>query len=138
MLREVTPFRGLTIEQARALRKRQLAAQRYAVETGGFTIGGARIPTDEQSQGKIGNGYNLASRRIANSDTTPFAWKGAAGWVSLTPQQVAGMATAIGNFVEACFDHERDVSAAIDAAATVDAVAAIDITAGWPVDSDTP
>lgn len=134
MLRDVTPFRGLTVEQARDYQKQRLAAKRWAVETGGFTIAGARIPTDEQSQGKIGNGYNLAARRIANNDDTPFSWKGADGWVSLTPQQVAGMATVIGGFVEACFDRERALSAQIDAATTVEAVAAVDITAGWPAD----
>jgi hypothetical protein len=59
-------------------------------------------------------------------------WKTGAGFVTLTAAQVIAAAQAVRAHVQACFDHEADVAAEIDAAETLAELQAIDVSAGWP------
>lgn len=51
---------------------------------------------------------------------------------SWTVAQIVGYGMAIGAHVQACFDNEASLAAAITAATTIEGVAAVDIGAGWP------
>lgn len=58
--------------------------------------------------------------------------KTAAGFITLDAMTVIGLAQAIRAHVQACFDNEAALSAAIDAAEDHDALESIDVEAGWP------
>ena len=53
-------------------------------------------------------------------------------WRSWTRTQLRAYGAAIDAHIQACFDHEKALSDAIDAAADLDALRAIDVSAGWP------
>lgn len=53
-------------------------------------------------------------------------------WRSWTRTQLRAYGAAIDAHIQACFDHEKILSDAIDAAADLDALRAIDVSAGWP------
>jgi hypothetical protein len=78
------------------------AAKRYAVETGGITVNGAKIATDRESQAMIGNAFAYVQTASAPS----VSYKSLAGFVTLTADQIKGVALAVGAHVQACFDAE--------------------------------
>jgi len=99
------------------------ADRRYAVETGGITVNGAPIATDRVSQAMIGNAYAY----VQASGAASVSYKTAAGFVTLTADQVKAVALAVGAHVQACFKAEDDVDAAINASPpTLTTVAEID------------
>lgn len=102
------------------------AAKRFAVETGGVTVGGAAIDTSRDSQSMITGAYTYSQAHP--SETINF--KAASGWVVLDAATLAAIATAVGAHVQACFAAEAAVAAAIDAG-TITTTAAID-AADWP------
>jgi len=53
-------------------------------------------------------------------------------WRSWTRTQLRTYGAAIDAHIQACFDHEKILSDAIEAAADLDALRAIDVSAGWP------
>jgi hypothetical protein len=109
-------------------RKVELAAIRYAKETGGIVVSGTAIATDRDTQAKL-----IAVRIKAKEDSGySVNWKTAAGFVSLNAATIIAVADAVAAHVQACFDREAVLSAAIDGAADATARAAIDLTAGWP------
>lgn len=112
-------------QQARA----RLASIRYAHETGGIAIGGARIATDRQSQALITGAYTYS---LLNPEAL-IDWKGADGaWTQIDAATIAGIARAVATHVQACFSNERALSELIDAAETVEDLASIDLESGWP------
>lgn len=107
----------------------QLAAYRYEKETAGITVNGTQIKTDRESQGAIASSYLSLKDGILNG----VRWKGKNGWVSLTLPQARGIAQAVAEHVQACFQRESELTDAL--LAIVDnpvAVANYDITKGWP------
>lgn len=102
------------------------AEKRWRVETGGITVGGASIETDRASQAMITGAHAYA---LANPEAT-IAFKAAAGFISLSADQVIAIATVVGAHVQACFAAEATISAAITAGTITD-FAAID-AADWP------
>jgi len=87
------------------------AAKRYAVETGGILVNGAPIATDRESQAMIGNAFAYVQAASAAS----VSYKTAAGFVSLTADQIKAVALAVGAHVQACFKAEDDADAGINA-----------------------
>ena len=102
------------------------AAKRYAVETGGVTVGGVAIPSDRDTQAKLTAAFLLAQ---VNPQAT-FQWKAGAGFVTLDAASVGQIAVAIGQFVQAAYATEAAVLAAITAG-TITTTAQID-AAAWP------
>ena len=102
------------------------AAKRYAVETGGVTVGGVPIPSDRDTQAKLTAAFLLAQ---VNPQAT-FQWKAGAGFVTLDAASVGQIAVAIGEFVQAAYATESQVAAAI-IAGTITTTAQID-AAAWP------
>ena len=85
------------------------AGRRYAVETGGLALNGAVIATDETSQAKIGNAYQL----LQATGAARVEFKAQNGFVTLSAEQFKGLAIAVGLHVQACFAVEAEVEAAI-------------------------
>ncbi|MGQ9367404.1 DUF4376 domain-containing protein [Azospirillum sp. ST 5-10] len=114
---------------AKAARKEALAEQRWTVECGGITVGGTRIATDDRSKLLLNGKYRVAEK----SPDAGHRWKSEDGTeLVLTSAQVIAIGDAVADHVQACFDRELDLIAAIDAATTVQAVAAVAIETGWP------
>ena len=92
--------------------KAHAAAVRFARETGGITVAGARILTDRESQGLIA-GAMLRAQMLG--DAASFRFKAASGFVTLTGAEMQALAVAVGEHVQACFALEADVLAEIEA-----------------------
>lgn len=86
-----------------------IAARRYTAEMAGTTVQGMVIATDDRSQGLI-TGAALAAMLDANY---LIRWKTAEGFVELTGAQIIGVASAVRAYVQACFDREADLLAAV-------------------------
>ena len=105
--------------------KDRLALRRYDAEVGGVTVGGAPIATDRESQAKL-----IAARILAKEDAGyTLNWKTLAGFQSLNSTQIIAVADAVASHVQACFNNEATLSAAIDAAQDPDSV---NVDTGWP------
>lgn len=102
-----------------------IAAKRYAVETGGITVQGMPIDTARDSQNLI-TGAALAADR---DKTYTVKWKTVSGFVELSADQLLALADAVRKHVQACFNREADLAAAV-AAGTYKAEM---LDQGWPV-----
>lgn len=121
----------VTAEQkAQAAREQlvaRIAARRWQAETGGTVIEGLPLPTDRESQALI-TGATVQAM-IDPSYTLNF--KTAAGFVTLTAQQVIGIASAVRRHVQASFDRESALLEALDAGTFDEAM----LEEGWPTAS---
>ncbi len=122
---EPTP-EELTPEETKTALKAYAADKRYRVEVGGTTIANVAMATDRDTQAKLTAAFLLAQVNPA----TTFEWKTPSGFVTLDTTAIAGIAVAIGGFVQAAFAAERVVSEAIDAETITDR-AGVD-AADWP------
>ncbi|WP_054308909.1 DUF4376 domain-containing protein [Mesorhizobium sp. 1M-11] len=102
------------------------AEKRWRIETGGITVGGARLDTSRESQSMITGAYAYSQ---ANPEMS-ISYKAASGWVVMNAATLATIATAVGTHVQACFAAEAEVASAIEAG-TITTQAAID-AANWP------
>lgn len=108
--------------------KAELAAIRYAKETGGATVNGSPVATDRETQAK------LIAVRIKAKENPAYTvnWKTPAGFVSFDAPTIIAIADGVADHIQACFDREAALTASIDAAADQAALDAIDLTVGWP------
>lgn len=101
-----------------------IAARRYAAETLGIVIDGMVVATDDRSQALI---TGAALQALIDPEYS-LQWKTAAGFVQLTGQQILALASAVRAHVQACFDREAELLAAL-----ADGSIAIDLLEqGWP------
>lgn len=106
------------------VRAESIAATRYDHETAGIIVSGTSIDTGRDSQALI-TGAALS----AVIDSTYICnWKTVNGTVSLTATQLIAIATAVRAHVQACFDREAALLAAVTAGTYTDAM----LTEGWP------
>jgi len=111
---------ALSADEAAALRPGQIAARRWAAETGGIVWQGWPVATDRESQAKISAAYALARDGLWPDGG---GWKGADGlWHPLGADQIIALSLAVAAHVQACFSHE----------AALLADPADDIETGWP------
>lgn len=107
------------LEPRRADLRARAKQRRREVEEGGITLpNGAQIDTDNVSQSKLDGALSLASLSGLGAQ---FAtkWKCANGeFRTVTQADLIALALAVGTHVQACFQLEADLSAAIDAAET--------------------
>jgi len=118
-----------TAVQARAEKLAALAARRYAVETGGITVGGINVATDRESQAMLTGAWV----RMQKAPDLWVDWKGDDGWSRIDKATVDVLAAAVGDHVQACFTAERVHAEAV--IALPDDVAIIDgydFSQGWP------
>lgn len=117
------------LPEAKAARKAALAERRWQAETGGTIVGGLSIPTDAPSQAK----FTSAALAAVIDPAYSVSWKLATGeFVALGRNEIIGLAQGARAHVQACFDREATLAAAIDAAATPAELAAINIADNWP------
>jgi len=102
-----------------------IAARRYDAEVGGTVVGGMPIATDDRSKLLI----NGAALRANRSSDYVLRWKTSDGFVDLTADQVLAVADAVSEHVQACFDREDALLAAV-ADGTINAEM---LEEGWPV-----
>lgn len=108
--------------EAAAAQRVAIKARRDVAIASGIAVGGVTVATDDKSQSRI---MGAAVAAMLDSDYT-VQWKTENGFVTLTAPQVIGLATAIRAHVQACFDREAELLAALDAGE------AVDIDTGWP------
>jgi len=104
------------------------ADKRWRVETGGITVNGAEIRTDEKSQNRVSGAALLA---LSDPDLTTIDWEAQPGeWVTVDAATMKVIGIAVGRHVQACFTTLRAVQNDIanGILTTVDEIEAAD----WP------
>lgn len=102
----------------------RIAARRYEAEVGGITLNGLQIDTDDRSKLLI----NGAALEATIDPEYVMQWKTSGGFIELTGAQVIGIARAVRAHVQACFDREAELLAALDAGTLEPAM----LEQGWP------
>ena len=119
---EAIPAPVYTLDELKAQKKTEIAAARYAAETGGCSVDGAMIATDRESQA-------LLTAAVVTARLDPefkTRWKCADGrFVQLDAMQLRAIGDAVTAHVEACFSREAELVEQIDAAQTAEDLAAI-------------
>ena len=118
----------LPVEQVRADLMDAATSKRWDVMTGGVTLpGGISVGTTIDDQNRVTS--VIANAQLAGVESMDF--KAQSGWVTLSLDQVRGIAAAVALHVHACYSAERQHHVAI-AAATDAELYGYDINAGWP------
>ena len=118
----------LPVEQVRADLVLAATAKRWDVMTGGVTLpGGISVGTTIDDQNRITS--VIANAQMAGVESMDF--KAQSGWVTLSLDQVRGIAAAVALHVHACYAAERAHHDAIAAASETELMA-YDINTGWP------
>ena len=119
------PLPEPTFEELKTAKYDEIAAARYAAETGGCTVDGVTIATDRGSQA-------LLTAAVVTARLDPefkTQWKCADGrFKQLDAFQLRAIGDAVIAHVERCFAREGELCELIDAAQTADDLAAI----SWP------
>ena len=106
---------------AKAAKKAEIAAVRYAAEIAGVTVGGVVVRTDRESQALITG----AALKATQDGSYSCTWKAESGFVTLDAATIIAVADAVRTHVQGCFDLEAAKCAQIDAAQTVEDVEAV-------------
>lgn len=106
------------------LNREVIAARRYEAEIGGITLNGMQIDTDDRSKLLI----NGAALEATIDPTYVMQWKTPGGFIELPAQQIIGIARAVRAHVQACFDREAELLAALEAGTLTPAMLEQD----WP------
>ncbi len=102
-----------------------IASTRYNHEVAGIVVEGVQIDTDRASQSLITG----AALSAILDDKYVCTWKASTGAVQLNAAQLISVATAVRTHVQACFDRECELLAAVADNTYVDAM----LADGWPV-----
>lgn len=86
-----------------------IAARRYQAETAGITVEDMAVATDDRSQALI---TGAALQALIDPEYS-LQWKTATGFVQLTGQQILALASTVRAHVQACFDREAELQAAV-------------------------
>lgn len=110
-----------TVAELKELKLAEIAAARFEAETGGIEIQGTRIATDRESQALITG----AALQAYIDPSYVCQWKTAGGFVTLDAAALLGIAQAVRQHVQNCFDREAELAAQVEAATTAEEVEAI-------------
>lgn len=102
----------------------RIAERRWQAEVAGITLNGVHIDTNDRSKLLI----NGAALEAAIDPAYTMQWKTPSGFIELTGEQVIGIARAVRAHVQACFDREAELLAALDADSLTPAM----LEQGWP------
>ena len=120
-----------TLIELKSDAKKRTAQRRWEIETGGISLNGSGIATDDRSKLLLSSAADQA-----RADATFSAkWKTADGsWITLDAATILTIYGAVFAHVRACFAREAVICGLIDNAASPDDVAwlAPAITAFWP------
>lgn len=106
----------LNFNKACEAKCQEIASARYASEISGITVDNIKIKTDRESQALITGAVLQALQDPAYS----CQWKTEAGFVSLTAEQIQGVAVAVRQHVQGCFDREAVLTELVKAATTLE------------------
>jgi hypothetical protein len=101
-----------------------IATKRYQRETAGIVVDGAALETDRDSQSMItGAAFTamLDGSYVCN-------WKTPSGFVALDATALIALAQKVRGHVQACFDREAELLAALEAGTFVESM----LDEGWP------
>ena len=107
-----------TLEELKADKLDELAAARWAAETGGVSVGGMTIRTDRESRSMI---TGAALQAIMDPEYS-CRWKAVEGFITLDARTILGAAMAVRSHVQGCFDREAELAGAVAAAKTVEEI----------------
>jgi hypothetical protein len=102
-----------------------ISTRRFKSETSGITVNAMPIATDRDSQGLI---TGAAVAALLDSDYS-LNWKTSAGFVELSAVQILSLASAVRAHVQASFDREAQLLAAV----ADGSITAAMLEEGWPV-----
>ena len=102
----------------------RIAARRYEAEVGGIEIAGMHVDTDDRSKLLI----NGAALEAMLDPAYTMQWKTPMGFVELAGAQVLAVARAVRAHVQACFDREAELLAAVADGSITDQM----LQEGWP------
>lgn len=117
-----------TLAERKDLLKAAVTEKRWEIEEGGVGLpDGTRILTAKTDQNRITS--VVVNAQLAGIASVDF--KAETGWMTLSLDQITGIAGAVARHVQACFSAERVHH---DAIALLDAVTieTYDVEAGWP------
>ena len=114
-------FAPMTLDDAKAAKRAEIAAARYAAEIAGVAVGGVVVKTDRESQALITG----AALKATQDGTYSCTWKTESGFVTLDAATVLAVADAVRTHVQTCFDAEAAKCMLIDAAQTAEDVEAV-------------
>lgn len=100
--------------KAKEAKYQEIAQSRYASEISGITVDNIKIKTDRESQALI---TGAALQALLDPAYT-CNWKTESGFVTLTAEQIQGVAVAVRQHVQACFDREAGLIGQIKNATT--------------------
>ncbi len=117
------------LDHAKAERLADLAAERWA-RTQTFSYDGVdAVPADSALVAVVGV---VVGAQVV-TPVEPITWKLRDGeFRSWSVEQITDYGIAIRAHIQACFDNERALTAAIQAAATHEDLQAINLAVGWP------
>ncbi|KAF0136640.1 MAG: hypothetical protein FD139_699 [Methylocystaceae bacterium] len=124
-----TPAPANTLAKLKEAALQALADRRWRAETGGISVNGSTVATDDKSQAKLVGACLAATLDASYSVQWKFADR---GFVTLDRDQIIAIAQAVRTHVQACFDREAALAEAIEAAPDEQALATINIEGGWP------
>lgn len=101
-----------------------IAARRYEAETSGTTVDGIPVNTERDSQALL---TGAALQAMLDPNYT-VRWKTEGGFVDLDAQQIIGLASAVRAHVQACFDREAELVAAVEDGSYAESM----LDEGWP------
>lgn len=111
-------------EQAKEAQIAAIAARRYVAETAGIEVSGVRIDTGRDSQALITG----AAMNAVIDPAYVCNWKTPSGFVQLDAQTLLGVATTLRAHVQACFDREAELLAALEDGTFTESM----LGEGWP------
>lgn len=96
--------RPLTDEELGEQQRAAIAAQRYAIETGGVMFGEYQIPTDRESQQILDSAIEKIRRGLVPS----ISWKcGNGKWLTLDSDNIVAVEVAVLSHVQGAFAREK-------------------------------
>ncbi|MDR1379580.1 MAG: DUF4376 domain-containing protein [Synergistaceae bacterium] len=98
-----------------------IATTRWKAEVGGVKVGEMKIDTSRESRSPI-TGAALAT---VLDETYICQWKTAQGFITLNAETILAAATGVRQHVQACFDHEAELTAVVAAAEMIEAVESV-------------
>jgi hypothetical protein len=104
------------LTEAKAKKLAEIAAARYAGETGGITFSGMAIDTSRESRSLITG----AAVQAITDPAYSCRWKTAGGFAELDAKTIVDMAVAVREHVQGCFDREAELTSVIMNAETVE------------------
>lgn len=88
--------------------------QRKRAENKGITVANMRIDTSRESQAMINSAYNFLKENPSSS----LNWKTESGFVQIGLTEISAIATAVGKYIQECFNNEYEMVKKIEACTT--------------------